>query len=77
MAEALKKLHDFPDVSFIDNISFTEVQERMIKNFEKRYRELTGKDISLAPADPYRLILYCLLYTSNRGRFKPAQTGDC
>ncbi|WP_367028328.1 baseplate J/gp47 family protein [Clostridium sp. AN503] len=58
MAEALKKLHDFPDVSFIDNISFTEVQERMIKNFEKRYRELTGKDISLAPADPYRLILY-------------------
>ena len=30
----------------------------MVSDFEKRYRELTGNTMTLAAADPYRLILY-------------------
>ncbi len=58
MADELKKLAEYPDVSFIDAVSFSQLQEQMIKDYEDKYREETGKDISLAQADPYRLILY-------------------
>lgn len=52
------RLKNYPDVSFIEETSFEELKERMISDYEKRYRELTGRDISLAPADPYRMIIY-------------------
>lgn len=58
MENLLKKIEEYPDISFIDGASFSSVQERMIENYEKRYKELTGKDASLALADPVRLILY-------------------
>lgn len=53
-----KKIEQYPNVSFIDNTSFDALQSRMIRNYEQKYKELTGKDITLAAADPYRLILY-------------------
>lgn len=56
--QILKKLESYPDVSFIGGVSFAELQEQMIRDYEGRYRELTGKDAHLAMADPYRLILY-------------------
>lgn len=58
MADEMKKITDYPDVSFIDEISFAQLQEQMIQDYEERYKELTGKETSLAAADPYRLILY-------------------
>lgn len=58
MAEILKGLQEYPDVSFIEGTSFQQLQEQMIRDYEKRYRELTGKEGTLAQADPYRLILY-------------------
>lgn len=58
MAKALKKIEEYPDVSFIEGVSFTQVQERMISNYEKQYHKLTGKKAPLAMADPNRLILY-------------------
>lgn len=58
MTETLKRLSEYPDISFIDGISFEELKEEMIRNYQQKYKELTGKDVVLAPADPYRLILY-------------------
>lgn len=57
MADLESKISGYPDVSFIDELSFDELKERMIQDYENRYYELTGKEVSLAPADPYRLIL--------------------
>lgn len=57
MADLERRLLDYPDVSFIDGMSFADLEEQMIRDYEKRYYELTGKEISLAPADPYRLVL--------------------
>lgn len=57
--ESLKnRFSDYPEVSFIENTSFIDLQTKMIEDYEKKYKELTGKEHSLAMADPYRLILY-------------------
>ena len=48
----------FPDISFIDNAAVDEVMTAMVNDYQEKYKELTGKNISLARADPYRLIMY-------------------
>ena len=58
MANDRKNIRGYPDISFIDNISFSDLQEQMIRDFEERYQELTGKEVTLAAADPLRMILY-------------------
>lgn len=49
---------NFPDISFIDNATVDEVLTQMINDYQERYKEITGKEASLAMADPYRLIMY-------------------
>lgn len=56
--EGIERLKNYPDVTFIEAISFDKLKESMVSDFEKRYRELTGNTMTLAAADPYRLILY-------------------
>lgn len=87
MAEGMKKITDYPDISFIGGTSFAQLQEQMVRDYEERYKELTGKEISLAAADPYRLILYAgavaiyqgYQYTDKAGRMGLLKysTGDC
>ena len=54
----VKKLQDYPDISFIEATSFESLKNQMVQDYQKRYKELTGEDVILAPADPDRLILY-------------------
>ncbi len=49
---------NFPDISFIDNTTVDEVMTQMINDYQEKYKEITGKEVSLAQADPYRLIMY-------------------
>lgn len=49
---------NFPDISFIDDCTIDEVQTQMINDYQEKYKEITGKEVSLAQADPYRLIMY-------------------
>ncbi|MDE7300117.1 MAG: baseplate J/gp47 family protein [Lachnospiraceae bacterium] len=49
---------NFPDISFIDDATVDEVLTGMINDYQQKYRELTGREASLALADPYRLIMY-------------------
>lgn len=49
---------NFPDISFIDRTTIDELQTQMINDFLEKYEEITGEKISLAQANPYRLILY-------------------
>lgn len=48
----------FPDISFIGDEQVTDVLGQMIRDYQDKYKELTGKEISLAKADPYRLIMH-------------------
>lgn len=52
------QLDQYPEISFIEDISFQELLTKMIQDYQDRYKELTGKEMELAAADPIRLILY-------------------
>ena len=56
-------LSDYPEVSFIENMTIEEIQEFYLNAMRERYRELTGKELVMKEADPVRLIAYadCLL----------------
>ena len=60
MADAMQSVFNLPDVSFTDTDTLDAMQARLIANYEARYKELTGKEISLAPADPMRVLIYAL-----------------
>lgn len=49
---------NFPDISFIDNTTVDEVLEGMLRDYQEKYKEVTGKEAFLSKADPNRLIIY-------------------
>ncbi len=58
-----KALEDYPDISFIDNLSIESIQEYYLLTMKEEYKRLTGKELVLKEADPMRLIAYsnCML----------------
>lgn len=58
MSDIMKRLENYPDVSFIDNTSYQRLQEQMINDYENKLKEITGIESKLSLADPYRLIIY-------------------
>lgn len=55
---SLKVLENYPDISFIENMTLEDMKEQMVSDFHKKYEEITGKGIILGKADPVKLILY-------------------
>ena len=51
MENEIQKLYDLPDISFIDDISYEQILEEMIRDYEKKYQEETGKKVILRPGD--------------------------
>ena len=47
----IQKLYDLPEISFIDDITFDEILEEMISDYESFYEEKTGQKITLRPGD--------------------------
>lgn len=60
MADTLQSVFDLPDVSFTENDTIEAMMERLITNYETKYREVTGKARSLSEADPIRILLYSI-----------------
>ena len=56
----IDEILNLPDVSFIDDMQLEDVQTQMVRDYQDRYKEITGKDVVLARADPMSLILYAL-----------------
>lgn len=76
MPDTLQSVFDLPEVSFIDNDTVDAMMNRMVSNFENKYKEVTGKSRSLAPADPMRILIYSValdlyqleMYTDRAGK---------
>lgn len=51
MANDIQQLYDLPDVSFVDDITFDQILEEMIRDYETKYEEETGRKITLRPGD--------------------------
>lgn len=60
MDNILKSVFDLPDISFIDNDTLDAMMHRLVSNYEKKYKEVTGQTISLGAADPARIQLYAV-----------------
>lgn len=60
MDDLLKSVFDLPDVSFIENDTLEAMMQRLVTNYEKHYKEVTGQTISLGGADPNRILLYAV-----------------
>lgn len=56
----IDEILNLPDVSFIDDKQLEQVQAEMIRDYQNRYAEITGKEIVLDRADPIAIILYAL-----------------
>lgn len=51
MAIDIQKLYALPDISFIEGISYEQILNDMIGDYEKKYEEQTKKKIVLRPGD--------------------------
>ena len=60
MDNILKSVFDLPDISFIENDTLDAMMHRLVSNYEKRYKEVTGQTVSLGAADPARIQLYAI-----------------
>lgn len=76
MSDIKKTLENYPDISFVDNLTLEELQNQMIADFEEKYNEETGTEATLAAGDPNRIILYAaslqlyqaFMYLDNAGK---------
>lgn len=57
MADRLNSIKELPDISFIDNMTLEDVQIFLLNAFQEKYKAITGQKVTLARADPNRLIL--------------------
>jgi phage-related baseplate assembly protein len=57
MTDILAPIDSLPDVSFIDDTTLDDVLTEMINLYQTKYEEITGRRITLAKADPNRIIL--------------------
>lgn len=59
MANSIEDLYKLPDVNLLEDeeISLESIQEEMIRDYQIKYKEETGEDVTLYPAHPKRLEL--------------------
>lgn len=51
MAIDIQKLYALPDISFIEDISYEQILNEMIRDYEKKYEEQTKQKVVLRPGD--------------------------
>ena len=54
----IPEIANLPDISFIENKTLDDIQKEMVADYEKKYKEVTGKSLSLKRSDPETLMLY-------------------
>lgn len=68
-----ESMNHIPEVNFIANKTLEEVQTELVQSYQEKYTELTGKEMALSMASPYRLILNaCALQIYQGFRFVDA-----
>jgi phage-related baseplate assembly protein len=51
MANEIQKLYDLPDISFIDNITYEDILNKLIVDYQTEYEKETGTSVILRPGD--------------------------
>lgn len=63
----LKKIDEYPDISFIEDYTIKQLEDEMIAWFKAKKKELTGEDVVLAAADDRRILLQAGAYFLYQG----------
>lgn len=58
MEDVKRTFENYPEISFIEDLTLEKLKSQMINDYYDKYEEETGKRIELGLADPSRLILY-------------------
>lgn len=62
MADKIKSITEYPEISFIDDYTMVELEADMIARWKEKFAEITGKNVTLGKADERRLILQACAY---------------
>lgn len=62
MADMIESVVDYPEISFIEDYTISQLENDMYKWYQEKTKELTGEDIVLTLADERRLILSTCAY---------------
>ena len=62
MADKIKSITEYPEISFIDDYTMVELEADMIAWWKEKFAEITGKNVTLGKADERRLILQACAY---------------
>lgn len=54
----IEQLANLPHITAIDGLTLDDINSEMVAAYEQRYKEVTGRDLTLARADPETLKLY-------------------
>lgn len=54
---SINELRNVPDISFIDNMTLQETEQQLRDEYLRLYKELTGKEGELTPADAKTLLI--------------------
>lgn len=65
--DELKPLDEYPDISFIDHYTLTQLNADMLAWFREKKKELSGKDVVLSAGDDRRIILLTCAYYLYQG----------
>lgn len=60
MPDRMQTVYDLPDVSFTGDDTLEAMLERLVNHYESQYQRLTNRPISLAPADPMRILMHSI-----------------
>lgn len=67
ISDDLKKIDEYPDISFMGNYTIRQLEDEMIAWFKEKKKELTGEDVVLAAADDRRILLQAGAYFLYQG----------
>lgn len=65
--DELKAIEEYPEVSFIDFYTLSQLNSEMLQWFREKKKELTGEDVTLSSGDDRRLILLTCAYYLYQG----------
>ena len=65
--DEMKAIDEYPDISFIENYTLSQLNEDMLNWYKEKKKEETGKDITLPAGDERRLLLTACAYYLYQG----------
>ena len=48
MSDIMTRLGNYPEVSFINHMSYQEIRDKMVDDYEKKLKEINGEEKKLA-----------------------------